>query len=606
MKRYLLLAQTLWALGLRNVARVGLYRVLLRAHLHPVQYLKPQAASGVHFGASRRVKKAESSSLPVQDSLKIFGWQQVDHQGDVPDWHSNPVDGRYQANADLPWWKIPDFATETGDIKYIWELSRMDWVLDFAQRAKLGDDAALKRLNHWLADWEERNPPYFGANWKCGQEASIRVMHVAIAALILEQLGDPSPRLSVFLRNHLARIAPTLSYARGQSNNHATSEAAALYIGGHILKSVDAKVGARYICTGRKMLHDAVMELFAKDGSFSQYSLNYHRVALDTLSLVEVFRLHFGDEDFSNGYRARAAAATDWLHGLIMSDSGAGPLLGHNDGANLLALSVADYTDYRPSAQLASRLFRQEMAFAPGLYDDVLDWLEIEPVKHTAASPKNLHFPESGIVILRNDRASVLFRYPEYRFRPSQSDALHVDLWVDGVNILKDAGTFSYNATPEISEYFNGVASHNTVQFDGRDQMPRLGRFLFGEWLHADDVDVNIDAAELYAKASYTDHWKNKHERSVELLNEQLAVTDRLSGKGAQAVLRWRLPKDEWAFSYSGVSNGTVTIALDSTVPLDISLTDGKESRYYGQMQDICVLEARFRVPATIKSRITF
>ena len=76
---------------------------------------------------------------------------------------------------------------KTGDIKLIWEQSRMDWVLAFAQRARNGDQKSLGRLNTWLVHWLEKNPPYFGANWKCGQEASIRVIHLCCAALILGQ-----------------------------------------------------------------------------------------------------------------------------------------------------------------------------------------------------------------------------------------------------------------------------------------------------------------------------------------------------------------------------------------------------------------------------------
>ena len=74
-----------------------------------------------------------------------------------------------------PWWKIPDFNKEIGDIKFIWELSRME-VLAFAQRARNGNDYALVKLNDWLTDWVETNPTYAGPNWKCGQEASIRVI----------------------------------------------------------------------------------------------------------------------------------------------------------------------------------------------------------------------------------------------------------------------------------------------------------------------------------------------------------------------------------------------------------------------------------------------
>jgi hypothetical protein len=61
-----------------------------------------------------------------------------------------------------------------------------------------------------------------------------------------------------------------------------------------------------------------------------------------------------------------------------------------------------------------------------------------------------------------------------FRFRPSQADALHLDFWLAGSNVLRDAGSYSYNTEPEWLNVFPGHnASHNTVQFDDRDQMPR-------------------------------------------------------------------------------------------------------------------------------------
>ena len=49
---------------------------------------------------------------------------------------------------------------------------------------------------------------------------------------MLGQVSRPEPGLPALLAVHLKRIAPTLHYAMAQDNNHGTSEAAALFIGG--------------------------------------------------------------------------------------------------------------------------------------------------------------------------------------------------------------------------------------------------------------------------------------------------------------------------------------------------------------------------------------
>ena len=61
-----------------------------------------------------------------------------------------------------------------------------------------------------------------------------------------------------------------------------------------------------------------------------------------------------------------------------------------------------------------------------------------------------------------------------------------------------------------------GTSAHNTVTFDARDQMPRLGRFLFGDWLRAETVQtVQTDGDAVGAAAGYIDSAGARHHRQV-------------------------------------------------------------------------------------------
>ena len=55
---------------------------------------------------------------------------------------------------------------------------------------------------------------------------------LAAVARLLGTHGKPSPILVKLMALHCARIMPTIRYAVAQNNNHGTSEAAALFIGG--------------------------------------------------------------------------------------------------------------------------------------------------------------------------------------------------------------------------------------------------------------------------------------------------------------------------------------------------------------------------------------
>ena len=77
----------------------------------------------------------------------------------------------------------------------------------------------------------------------------------------------------------------------------------------------------------------------------------------------------------------------------------------------------------------------------------------------------------------------LVFRCPKYIFRPSNSDALHVDIWQNGVNWVRDAGSHSYAIELSDLDEFSGTKGHSTIQFDNKNQMPRISRFLFSDWL---------------------------------------------------------------------------------------------------------------------------
>jgi hypothetical protein len=544
-----------------------------------------------------------------RDAAVLFSTHHFPLSG-APDWHGHPFRPGVHADCTSHWSRIPDFDPSLGDIKAIWEASRFEWLVAMAQRASLGDNAELERLNSWLADWIEANPPFFGTNWKCGQEASIRVMHLALAALILGETGAPSRALMALVGLHLARIARTMDYAIGQQNNHGTSQAAALFIGGNWLAMLGEPAGAAWARRGRYWLEDRAKELIEPDGTFSQYSVNYHRVVLDTYSLVEAWRRHLQLPAFSDRLVARLQAATLWLQQMTEPQTGDAPNIGANDGARLIPLTDTNYRDFRPSLQLAANLFCGARAIASeGSWDQPAAWLDLVPPDTVLPPPSSRSLDHGGFHVLRRGRAVAYLRYPRFRFRPSQADALHLDFWLGEENLLPDAGTYSYSESGGDFLYFSGTAAHNTVQLDGRDQMPRLSRFLFGSWLRAEGVTpVSVEKHEVRASAGYRDAKGATHHRAVELRDSELICLDRLAGKATRAVLRWRLQScSDWRMEDCGVTNGAVRLSVTSDRPiLRTEIVEGFESRAYLSKAPLPVLEVECHVPASLRTEIRF
>ena len=597
--------RTAFSLGLWDIVRVFGYRLRMKAGIHPAQRITAGPPPRAPFFGPVGTTSPLTAPGAWRDTGDYFGWFRPLLGADPPDWYRNPLTGTRAPAPDRAWWAIPDFDPAAGDIKAIWEASRFDWVVNAAQQAKAGHGEAVGRLNAWLAHWYAKNPAYRGHNWKCGQEASIRVMHLALAALVLEQSRTPLPGLVELVAIHLRRIAPTLSYAMGQENNHGTSEAAALFIGGSWLEMLGWPEGRRWHRLGRKWLEDRARRLIMADGSFSQYSVNYHRLMLDTLGLAEVWRRHCRLPGFSILLRTRAASAAEWLRAMVDPATGDAPNLGANDGADLLPLTDAGRRDYRPAVQLAAALFGDGSAFAgPGPWLTHLAWLGIRsPIEALPAAASRL-FDDGGYAVLRRGEAKAVLRYPRFRFRPSHADALHVDLWVAGENHLRDGGSLGYAVDPEQLDYFAGARSHNTVQFDDREQMLRLGRFLWGGWLKTKAVRPVEEAdGTTTVAAAYDDSDGASHARCLKLHDGRLVVEDTLGGFSRKAVVRWRLRPASWAMKGTGVTDGQHRLSVHANVPIvRCELVTGWESRYYLQRTEVPVLEVELASPGVVVS----
>lgn len=634
-KKIKLLIPTLSRLGFLNILRVVVYRLAIKFNIYSLLYpVVPWRALGNVFDEKPQdisTNKQTTSKVIVgkaeqllSGDVTMFGHLRAS-VGSPPKWLQNPLKAGHVVNENSEHWsKTNEFADPNVDIKLLWELSRFDWALVFARAYRETLNVKyINALNSWVEDWSKHNMPNCGANWKCGQEASIRMMQLLLATFIIDQHKKPSPFLVEFIYIHCSRINQSLSYAVAQNNNHGTSEAAALFIGGAWLskysgdtKNLKSKA-LKWQDAGRKLLENRVFALFMDDGSFSQYSLNYHRVALDTLCQAEFWRNELSLENFTSAYNDRIRLATNWLYQMIDAKTGLGPNFGANDGARLFVLSDTEYSDYRPTVQLASALFYRERAYNAGSWDKTLDYLNVVVGDKPSLEWKrnSTYFKEGGYITMVPPSGGVysvwgILREANFKFRPSQEDVLHFDLWVGGVNVFRDAGSYSYNTQEPWQSYFPGVEAHNTIQFDNHGQMPRISRFLYAAWPEKSAKQaVNVEK-ENPIVSSYEDWTGANHKRTVSLCNNECVIVDEISGFKEEAALRWRLPQLGWKLNQELLSCSCEKFAIHVACDQDIesiSLVKGWESTHYMKKNEILVLEIKCsQAVETITTKITW
>ena len=609
--KYVMLLRTAARLGYQKVFAVMTHKLLLKARIHPSIRLRAKFTMSPLFPAVIQIPAGQRvPTKKVEDSeLILFGWL-VEKYTEVPDWFRNVISDDTHSHTKTPWWLLADFDEQYRDIKGLWELSRFDWLIAMAQRAMLGESAEQQRLNAWLVDWMKNNPPYIGPNWKCGQEAGIRVIKVCCVYLMQGPSAQASESLLAFIELHLNRIYATRYYALGQSNNHATTESAALYVGGELLASEGIDIGRKLSDAGWHGLEICANKLIEADGSFSQYSVNYHRFALDTYSFVSAWNAQRPNaRRFSNAALARLQKMTLWLVSLI-EPNGRISNIGANDGALLLPMTSLPFDDFRASVQLASTVFLQACAIEEeGEWDQALFWLHLSrPSEHLDPFRNGVMlFDDGGYALSRNARASVILKYPRFNHRPSQCDALHCDVWLDGANIARDAGSYLYNSPKNDHEYFSGTAAHNTIEFDGSEQMPRISKFLFGAWLTGDEATAKIEGSCLKTSAGYRISGGPQHKRSLALSPERLVCEDEIDGFKKYAILRWRLNEDAYRIQDNTVRGEKFLMSFSGSAQFGpLKIVNGYESRFYGQKTALQVVEIRISTPGSIISEIVF
>jgi hypothetical protein len=614
--RLLILAKVLWRLGLINIARVFFYR--LRLKLGHFERLTPPAEPirGTLFLESDVTSKVLPGDLKEEyieradlllSGRHSFFFSQLQDVGCPPRWRQWK-----EACHGVHWTKVSINTVIGEDVKRSWDLSRFHWMPSFAAAfAVSGDDRYLRAINTWFDDWSEQNAPNTGVNWVCAQEVSIRLINILNTAFLLG-VHDSSVS-EVFHKTvvaHCKRIYPTIGYAVAQQNNHGISEAAALYVAGHWLVSYSSdpryvKLGVRCRDRGHKVLEGLMRTLVLGDGGFSMSSFSYHRAVLDTLSMVEFWCKVLRLPPFSSTYRQQAASLVDFLFQVLDLVSGDVPNVGANDGSRAYLLTSSDYRDFRPSLQLASGYFSDSLAFQANPIEWYSASLPAGVLSRWDQVPK--FFTDSGFASLRfkNKESWGLVRFPAFHFRPAQSDVMHFDLWWRGQNILCDSGSYSYNCAGDIEEYFAGALGHNVVHFDSRESMARLGKFLWGEWLKADQLSsLENWVEENVWFGQFTDYLGASHRRVIRGCGDRWLIKDEISNY-TTAILRWHLCPRKWSLQGNILISKDVKIRILSSCPLQISLVRGARSLYYGQFSDCPLLEIQCTAsPAEIVTEV--
>ncbi|HVW00922.1 MAG TPA: alginate lyase family protein [Planctomycetaceae bacterium] len=457
-----------------------------------------QHLAGLPYVASHRVDPAEYEALCPGDQQRILNAaekalaRRIDlfGSGDIElgpqiDWHRDYRCGHTWPASyalDLDYSNLD----QPSDVKFPWELSRLQWLMPAGQAYALtGDERFAEGTRAVLEEWIDANPCMYGVNWACTMEVALRILswtwffHIFhdSAAWRDEQFRE---RFLCTLYAHARFTDHYLEYS-DINGNHCVADAAGLVFAG--LFFGNTRQARRWHRRGWQLLMTELPRQVFEDGVDFEASIPYHRLVLELFLLPALYREARGEATPAT-YRERLLAMSRFTQAYTRADSSI-PLWGDNDDGRALPFGGQATNDHR--------YVPQQIAVA---WDDQhADTLQ-------AAHPEAvwLHGPDACRRFLRSSRpdarrASAAFTFGGFYVMQNATDHVFIDCGpvglagrgghghndclsfeavLDGVHLVTDCGSYVYTASPEARMRFRSTGSHNTPQINSAE----LNRFI--------------------------------------------------------------------------------------------------------------------------------
>lgn len=517
----------------------------------------------------------------------IMGFSSVEmNYGNPINWHLNPITKK-ESNRHVKWYRIPDFDSKRGDIKVTWEASRFIHFLFFARAYLItGDNKYYAAFSEQLERWLKDNPYPYGANYKCGQECTLRMINALIVYAIFARhtTVEDEHNMRLLVEVCYKKVLSNFFYAyKCIKNNHTFTEICGLIVGSWCC---DDKLGLK---KAYELLDKETKSQFLSDGGYTQYSFNYQRFTIQMFECILKISERTG---ISISPKSRELIKKSTILMYQAQDiTGDVPNYGSNDGALIFPLAACDYRDFRPALNALYALTTGERLYAAGDYDEELLWFgdgKEFPVKEVER--KSTAFSNSGFYTLRHEGGFLMTYLQGYKARPSHMDGLHIDLWHEGKNIFCDRGTYSYSS--ELLKEIATTAGHNTVKVTGVEQMNKHGPFFTYDWTECRDVKhgENCFSGTLISKNGY------EHTRKIMRTEQGYEIADEVRCNDEQCECYFHTP-----YEVENVPNGFniwVSDRLLCTVIVEygdnIEVSKVYSSLYYLKKEEINRVTVRF------------
>ena len=464
--------------------------------------------------------------------------------GDAIDWNRDYSTGKTGAQGYAPDidYRNPE---NTGDVKYVWELARLQHLVRLAQAWRYSrDERFAAEIIAQITDFILRVPYMQSIHWTSGIEVGLRLISMTWAFhLIRDNPGLTSSFCSLLVRSidqHLTFIDHHYS-AYSSANNHLVAEASGAYFVATYWKNL--KKSDHYRIRAKKRLVEEIVKQVFSDGVSKEQTFAYSFFVWD-LWLIPAMMGDANGDSFPEHYWERLKKMAVFLD-CVSDRNGNTPNVGDEDDGYAILLEPRSIKPVDSTRNLLRSVSRWNTSVNTNT--DVTEksyWIQGEPPE---VSPKDLPltghpsaslfcFPEGGYYIVKhitenNDEILLLLDagslgYPSTAVH-GHADALSLWLHVNGEPVLVDPGTWSYQDTPD-RLYFRATSQHNTLSFGNWNQAEYVNRFIWGRKpkVRVYQAEQQENQIVLDAEVTWFSGQRHRRQISFDLASIQLTVTD--------------------------------------------------------------------------------
>jgi uncharacterized heparinase superfamily protein len=368
---------------------------------------------------------------------------------------------------------------DDSDVKFPWEVSRVQWLLPAGQAYLLThDERYAEGARAVLDDWIAENPYAHTVNWSSTIEAALRILSWTWLFRALHDSrawGEADFRQrflrALYLHGDFTERHLELSDVNG---NHCTADAAGLVFAGMFFGEGEAP--GRWHATAWSLLCAEVTRQVYPDGVDFEASTAYHRLVAELFFLAALYRERLG-LDVPTDYRERVAAMARFTAAYTGPD-GRAPLWGDADDARALPLGGQNINDHRYLVGLVGAAWGvpELCRVFSGDRSEVYWTLGPEAAAALPGTPAvqpSRAFVDGGFFVMRTEVDHVFVDCGRIgladRGGHGHNDCLSFEAVLDGVRLVSDCGSFVYSRSFDERNRFRSTASHNTPIVDGEE-----------------------------------------------------------------------------------------------------------------------------------------